>query len=144
MVRLPIASTKISVVAHAVAERQKWAKLGQEKGSKSGPDRATTTVGESVKKYALHICWKVQESHWQDVEQSPKDGVKKGLKFRRCAWSLENQCVTEIIFRHYLSLISQETILKRIARWFREDSACVRQTWGDWCLKGLRFCQLWR
>ena len=56
MVRLPVVSTKISVVAHAVAERQKWAKLGQEKGSKPGPDRATTTVGESVKKYALYIC----------------------------------------------------------------------------------------
>jgi translation initiation factor 3 subunit G len=37
-----------SVVAHAVAERQKWAKFGQEKGSKPGPDRATTTVGENV------------------------------------------------------------------------------------------------
>ena len=37
-----------SVVAHAVAERQKWAKFGQEKGSKPGPDQATTTVGENV------------------------------------------------------------------------------------------------
>ena len=37
-----------SVVAHAVAERQKWAKFGKEKGSKPGPDRATTTVGENV------------------------------------------------------------------------------------------------
>jgi translation initiation factor 3 subunit G len=37
-----------SVVDHAVAERQKWAKFGQEKGSKPGPDRATTTVGENV------------------------------------------------------------------------------------------------
>ena len=37
-----------SIVEHAVAERQKWAKFGQEKGSKPGPDRATTTVGEEV------------------------------------------------------------------------------------------------
>ena len=37
-----------SVVAHAVAERQKWAKFGKEKGNKPGPDRATTTVGENV------------------------------------------------------------------------------------------------
>lgn len=37
-----------SVVDHAVAERQKWAKFGHEKGSKPGPDRATTTVGENV------------------------------------------------------------------------------------------------
>jgi translation initiation factor 3 subunit G len=37
-----------SLVDHAVAERKTWAKFGQEKGSKPGPDRATTTVGESV------------------------------------------------------------------------------------------------
>jgi len=37
-----------SIVDHAVAERQKWAKFGAEKGNKPGPDRATTTVGESV------------------------------------------------------------------------------------------------
>ena len=37
-----------SVVEHAVAERQKWAKFGAEKGNKPGPDRATTTVGETV------------------------------------------------------------------------------------------------
>lgn len=37
-----------SVVDHTVAERLKWAKFGQEKGKASGPDRATTTVGENV------------------------------------------------------------------------------------------------
>jgi len=37
-----------SIVDHAVAERQKWSKFGAEKGSKPGPDRATTTVGENV------------------------------------------------------------------------------------------------
>ncbi|KAF7794017.1 hypothetical protein EIP86_005145 [Pleurotus ostreatoroseus] len=37
-----------SLVDHTVAERQHWAKFGQEKGNKAGPDRATTTVGEAV------------------------------------------------------------------------------------------------
>jgi translation initiation factor 3 subunit G len=37
-----------SVVEHTVAERQKWAKFGKERGNKPGPDRATTTVGENV------------------------------------------------------------------------------------------------
>ncbi|KAH9933888.1 eukaryotic translation initiation factor 3 subunit G-domain-containing protein [Fomitopsis serialis] len=37
-----------AVVDHTVAERKHWAKFGQEKGSKPGPDRATTTVGENV------------------------------------------------------------------------------------------------
>ncbi|CAL1709340.1 unnamed protein product [Somion occarium] len=37
-----------AVVNHTVAERQTWAKFGQEKGNKPGPDRATTTVGENV------------------------------------------------------------------------------------------------
>jgi hypothetical protein len=37
-----------SLVEHAVAERKAWAKFGQEKGNKPGPDRATTTVGENV------------------------------------------------------------------------------------------------
>lgn len=31
-----------------MAERKTWAKFGLEKGSKPGPDRATTTVGENV------------------------------------------------------------------------------------------------
>ncbi|KAI0776387.1 translation initiation factor 3 RNA-binding subunit [Irpex lacteus] len=37
-----------SLVDHSVAERKTWAKFGQEKGNKPGPDRATTTVGEAV------------------------------------------------------------------------------------------------
>ncbi|CCL99786.1 uncharacterized protein FIBRA_01808 [Fibroporia radiculosa] len=37
-----------AVVDHTVAERKMWAKFGQEKGNKPGPDRATTTVGENV------------------------------------------------------------------------------------------------
>jgi len=63
-----------SVVAHAVAERQKWAKFGQEKGSKPGPDRATTTVGENVT-LKLSVGNKVPEA-----EQSPEDGTKNRIK----------------------------------------------------------------
>ncbi|KAG6332105.1 hypothetical protein ID866_6985, partial [Astraeus odoratus] len=37
-----------AVVEHVVAERKKWAKFGQERGNKDGPDNATTTVGENV------------------------------------------------------------------------------------------------
>jgi len=37
-----------SIVEHNVAERQKWAKFGAEKGKKAGPDPATTTVVENV------------------------------------------------------------------------------------------------
>ncbi|KZO98604.1 translation initiation factor 3, RNA-binding subunit [Calocera viscosa TUFC12733] len=37
-----------TVVDHAVAERKHWAKFGAEKGSKPGPDRATTTVSEPI------------------------------------------------------------------------------------------------
>jgi hypothetical protein len=35
-------------VDHATAERKSWVKFGAEKGNKSGPDRATTTVGEAI------------------------------------------------------------------------------------------------
>jgi len=45
--RIKRIQTKI-VVNHAVAERKQWSKFGAEKGSKPGPDRATTTVGENV------------------------------------------------------------------------------------------------
>ncbi|KAF8601873.1 translation initiation factor 3, RNA-binding subunit [Ceratobasidium sp. AG-I] len=37
-----------AMVDHATAERKSWAKFGAEKGNKSGPDRATTTVGEAI------------------------------------------------------------------------------------------------
>lgn len=37
-----------ATVAPQIAQRQKWAKFGAERGSKPGPDRATTTVGENV------------------------------------------------------------------------------------------------
>jgi hypothetical protein len=49
-----------SMVDHNVAERKTWAKFGLEKGSKPGPDRATTTVGEFV---GLKISAGKQVSH---------------------------------------------------------------------------------
>lgn len=63
-----------SVVEHAVAERQKWAKFGQERGNKPGPDRATTTVGEDV---ALKLsAGNKQPEQEQQQEEALK--IKKG------------------------------------------------------------------
>ncbi|KAF8737101.1 hypothetical protein AX14_013460 [Amanita brunnescens Koide BX004] len=62
-----------SIVEHAVAERQKWAKFGQEKGSKPGPDRATTTVGEEV---TLKLS---AGNKSQEPESNPEDNVKARL-----------------------------------------------------------------
>ncbi|CUA77273.1 Eukaryotic translation initiation factor 3 subunit G [Rhizoctonia solani] len=39
---------KKALVDHATAERKQWVKFGNEKGNKTGPDRATTTVGEAL------------------------------------------------------------------------------------------------
>ncbi|KAI9613824.1 hypothetical protein H4Q26_009674 [Puccinia striiformis f. sp. tritici PST-130] len=36
-------------VSHTVAARKGWSKFGEEKGKKSGPDLATTTLGEAIK-----------------------------------------------------------------------------------------------
>ncbi|KAF8638978.1 hypothetical protein AX17_001810 [Amanita inopinata Kibby_2008] len=62
-----------SVVEHAVAERQKWAKFGKEKGSKPGPDRATTTVGEEV---TLKLS---AGNKSNDAEPAPEETVKARL-----------------------------------------------------------------
>ncbi|KAG6915713.1 hypothetical protein DXG01_010271 [Tephrocybe rancida] len=62
-----------SIVEHTVAERQKWAKFGAEKGSKAGPDRATTTVGENVS-LKLSAGNKAGES-----EAAPEETVKTQL-----------------------------------------------------------------
>ncbi|PFH46747.1 hypothetical protein AMATHDRAFT_69212 [Amanita thiersii Skay4041] len=62
-----------SVVEHAVAERQKWAKFGKERGNKPGPDRATTTVGEEVM-LKLSAGNKLSEP-----EPSPEENVKARL-----------------------------------------------------------------
>lgn len=50
---------KRTLVNHQVAERKTWTKFGAEKGSKPGPDNATTTVGENVT-LKLHAGAKVR------------------------------------------------------------------------------------
>jgi translation initiation factor 3 subunit G len=62
-----------SVVEHAVAERKAWPKFGRERGNKPGPDRATTTVGESVV-LKLGVGNKSSEP-----EQSPEQSMKANL-----------------------------------------------------------------
>ncbi|KAF8885339.1 translation initiation factor eIF3g [Infundibulicybe gibba] len=62
-----------SVVEHAVAERQKWAKFGKEKGNKPGPDRATTTVGENV---TLKLS---AGNKSNEAEAAPEDNIKAKL-----------------------------------------------------------------
>ncbi|KAH9478039.1 Eukaryotic translation initiation factor 3 subunit G [Psilocybe cubensis] len=63
-----------SVVDHAVAERQKWAKFGLEKNNKPGPDRATTTVGENV---VLKLS--AGNKH-AETEQAPEEAMKNKVK----------------------------------------------------------------
>ncbi|THH13066.1 hypothetical protein EW146_g7112 [Bondarzewia mesenterica] len=64
-----------SLVEHAVAERKTWAKFGHEKGSKPGPDRATTTVGENV---ALKLSAGNKSSEPEpSAEQTMKDKLAK-------------------------------------------------------------------
>ncbi|KAF8068041.1 eukaryotic translation initiation factor 3 subunit G-domain-containing protein [Lyophyllum atratum] len=62
-----------SIVEHNVAERQKWAKFGAEKGKKAGPDRATTTVGENV---ALKLS---AGNKTGEAEPAPEENVKVQL-----------------------------------------------------------------
>ena len=109
--------TRISVVAHPLAERQKWAKFGQEKRSKPGIEQQPPLESRSqsthlpllsfLKKSYLYICRKVQV---QEVEQSSEDGAKNGIKVP--AVLLENQCVglgILKILRCYVPLISEDT-----------------------------------
>ncbi|KAI0337609.1 translation initiation factor 3, RNA-binding subunit, partial [Trametopsis cervina] len=62
-----------SLVDHSVAERKTWAKFGQEKGNKAGPDRATTTVGEAV---SLKLSAGNKQS---EPEPSAEQAVKANL-----------------------------------------------------------------
>ncbi|KAF8157209.1 eukaryotic translation initiation factor 3 subunit G-domain-containing protein [Crassisporium funariophilum] len=63
-----------SIVDHSVAERQKWPKFGQEKNSKPGPDRATTTVGENV---TLKLS---AGNKSNETEQAPEENMKSRVK----------------------------------------------------------------
>ncbi|KAI0635017.1 translation initiation factor 3 RNA-binding subunit [Trametes polyzona] len=64
-----------AVVDHSVAERKTWAKFGQEKGNKPGPDRATTTVGENV--YLKLSPGNKSSEPEQTAEQSVKANLAK-------------------------------------------------------------------
>lgn len=63
-----------SVVEHAVAERLAWAKFGKERGSKPGPDMATTTVGE-------HLVLKISVGNKSaEPEQTAEQAMKANLQ----------------------------------------------------------------
>jgi len=66
-----------SLVEHAVAERKAWAKFGQEKGNKPGPDRATTTVGEGVM-LKLSAGNKAAETEPSEEQEIKKNLAKAG------------------------------------------------------------------
>ncbi|KIM34002.1 hypothetical protein M408DRAFT_325546 [Serendipita vermifera MAFF 305830] len=72
---------KRTLVNHQVAERKTWAKFGAEKGSKPGPDNATTTVGENVT-LKLHAGAKNTETTQQEQTKNPL--VNKQVKCRLC------------------------------------------------------------
>ncbi|KAJ3723348.1 eukaryotic translation initiation factor 3 subunit G-domain-containing protein [Lentinula raphanica] len=72
-----------SVVEHQVAERQKWAKFGAEKGNARGPDRATTTVGENVY-LTLSAGNKAAEAEQQEEKKPIKSTTGGKVVCRLC------------------------------------------------------------
>ncbi|THU99963.1 translation initiation factor 3, RNA-binding subunit [Dendrothele bispora CBS 962.96] len=72
-----------SVVEHQVAERQKWAKFGAERGKPAGPDRATTTVGENVS-LILSVGNKAGESEQKEEKPKPRAGGAGKVICRLC------------------------------------------------------------
>ncbi|PVF97990.1 translation initiation factor 3, RNA-binding subunit [Serendipita vermifera] len=73
---------KRTLVNHQVAERKTWTKFGAEKGSKPGPDNATTTVGENVT-LKLHAGAKAREAEAESQEQV-KNPLANKVKCRLC------------------------------------------------------------
>ncbi|GJJ10545.1 hypothetical protein Clacol_004772 [Clathrus columnatus] len=71
------------LVNHRVAERKHWNKFGQEKGNKPGPDRATTTVGESVT-LKLSIGNKTNEPEPTQEQQVKNSLANKKISCRLC------------------------------------------------------------
>lgn len=69
---------KKAVVEHVVAERKKWAKFGQERGKKPGPDQATTTVGESVS-LKISAGNKASEPELSTEQTTKTESAKTGL-----------------------------------------------------------------
>jgi translation initiation factor 3 subunit G len=67
-------------VSPTVAARKGWAKFGEEKGKKSGPDLATTTLGEAIK-LKIAVPGLVKEPV---VEQTTKATIVPGGKRITC------------------------------------------------------------
>ncbi len=64
-------------VNHAVAERRKWAKFGDEKGNKSGPDVKTTQVGENLTLKLGRVSLLKQQPQ---EEQQQSEGAESAVK----------------------------------------------------------------
>ncbi|KAI7907748.1 eukaryotic translation initiation factor 3 subunit G-domain-containing protein [Cokeromyces recurvatus] len=60
-------------VNKAVAQRKKWAKFGEEKGKKPGPDLSTTTIGEN-------IPLKLGSSAGKDLEAAAEQEAKEKIQ----------------------------------------------------------------
>ncbi|CAO3691706.1 unnamed protein product [Umbelopsis ramanniana] len=65
-------------VNKAVAERKKWAKFGEEKGNKPGPDLSTTTIGENIPLKLSSSYGKTPTAEQQTDEQETK--MRQALK----------------------------------------------------------------
>ncbi|KAK7205477.1 eukaryotic translation initiation factor 3 subunit G [Myxozyma melibiosi] len=75
-------TTQKETVNPDVAARKRWAKFGLERGSRPGPDAATTSVGENTP-LKLIIGWK--ESKEEEVKVSAKESAKaKAITCRTC------------------------------------------------------------
>ncbi|WBW73196.1 translation initiation factor eIF3g [Schizosaccharomyces osmophilus] len=77
-------------VQHAVAERKKWAKFGQEAGKAGGVDTRTTSVGENVQ-LRLQLGWtnSKEEQQEEDALAAAKVKAKSGsvVRCRACKGS---------------------------------------------------------
>ena len=70
-------------VNHAVAERKKWAKFGEETGNRPGPDLKTTQVGENII-VKLAIDWRSAMDKPADLAAATKPTKGKTLSCRIC------------------------------------------------------------
>ncbi|KAI8992161.1 eukaryotic translation initiation factor 3 subunit G-domain-containing protein [Mycotypha africana] len=69
-------------VNKAVAARKKWAKFGEEKGKKPGPDLSTTTIGENI---PLKLGSNTGKNVEAVAEQEAKDKLASQLKSKNIA-----------------------------------------------------------
>ncbi|KAG2199057.1 hypothetical protein INT46_007253 [Mucor plumbeus] len=69
-------------VNKAVAQRKKWAKFGEEKGKKAGPDLSTTTIGENI---PLKLGSNTGKNVDTVAEEEAKDKIQSQLKTKNIA-----------------------------------------------------------